>query len=199
MKQLIFDVETQKTFDQVGGYYPEKLGVSFIGAIERDGLPEKGDVSIIKHQIFEKDIKSFLPLLEQVDVVIGFNSDGFDLPTLTPYYSGDVTLLPSLDLMDRIKKSCGRRIGLNALATQTLGAQKSGNGLDAIDYFNKGEWEKLAKYCMQDVELTLQLYDYGRQHGHVKFLNKWNNLTQVDVDFNFIPPAKSAAVQLGLL
>jgi hypothetical protein len=29
MKQLILDVETQKIFDQVGGYHPEKLGVSF--------------------------------------------------------------------------------------------------------------------------------------------------------------------------
>ncbi len=52
MKQIILDVETIKTFDQVGGFHPEKLGISFVGVIERDGFEGKGK----EYRYFEKDI-----------------------------------------------------------------------------------------------------------------------------------------------
>jgi DEAD/DEAH box helicase domain-containing protein len=198
MNQIIFDVETKKTFDAVGGYYPEKLGISFVGVIERVGFPDTSVTKEIHHQLFEPDLEKLWPLLESADVIIGFNSDGFDLPALTPYYSGDITILPSLDLLSRIKDSAGHRISLDAVAEVTLGVQKSGHGLDAIQYFHNQEWDKLAGYCMKDVEITKNLYDYGRTHQHVKFKNKWNNLIQVDVDFSFTPPT-AVGYQMSLV
>ena len=196
MKQIIFDVETKLTFDAVGGHYPEKLGISFLGAIERDGLPETGVIKEVRHEIFEKDIASFMSKLEEADVVIGYNSDGFDLPTLIPYYTGDIKKIPSLDLLDRIRKSLGHRLSLDAVASQTLGTKKIGHGLDAITYYQTKQWDKLAAYCMKDVEITMQLYDYGRQHGSIKFLNKWNNPMEEEVDFSFTVE-KPAAVQMS--
>ena len=185
MKQIIFDVETKRTFDQVGGHFPEKLGISFLGAIERDGFPEKGSVSEIYHEIFEADLEAFFPVLEAADVIIGYNSDGFDMLTLVPYYTGDVLKFPSLDLMARIKDSIGRRISLDAVAGETIGSKKIGHGLDAIKYFENKEFDKLAKYCMKDVEITRDLYDFGRQQGLIKYKNKWNNLLEAEVDFSF--------------
>jgi DEAD/DEAH box helicase domain-containing protein len=187
MKQIILDVETKLSFDTVGGYYPEKLGISFVGVIERHGLPEEGNVRESEYQLFESDLDQLWPLIESSDVVIGYNSDGFDLPALAPYYPGDITTFPSLDLMARIKNSLGRRISLDAIAQQTLGTKKSGDGLAAIAYYQNGELDKLAKYCMQDVALTRDIYDFGRRKGYVSYLNKWNNPHHIDVDFSFIP------------
>lgn len=198
MKQVIFDVETKLTFDAVGGYYPEKLGISFIGAIERDGFPEEEGMVETEHRFFEQDLEAFWPVLESADVIIGFNSDGFDLPTLIPYYRGNIRKLPSLDLLARVKASINRRISLDSLAKQTLGTKKSGNGLDAIKYFQEKQWEKLAHYCMKDVAITRDLYDYGRVNGKILYLNHWNNVVDAPVDFSFAVKPKTG-VQMSLL
>jgi DEAD/DEAH box helicase domain-containing protein len=196
--QLIFDVETQKTFDDVGGYFPEKLGISFIGAIERFGYPGEPDCHEISHELFEEEISKLFPILESVDVIVGFNSDGFDLPAVSAYYSGDLKKLPSLDLLTQIKLAAGHRVSLDAVAQHTLGTRKSGHGLDAITWYQNGELEKIRHYCMKDVEITRDLFDYGRVNGKVKFLNHWNNPVEIAVDF--IPKIKpSTGTQLGLL
>lgn len=197
MKQIILDVETKRSFDEVGGYYPEKLGVSFVGAIQRSGLPEKGRVEETAHELFEDDLDRLWPLLETADVIVGFNTIGFDLPTFKPYYSGDLEALPNLDLLVRVKDSTGHRVRLDDIAKSTLGTQKSGHGLDAIAYYQNQEWNKLAKYCMQDVKITRDIYDFGRQKGFVKFKNKWNTVLEVKVDFTFTP--KDPNVQMTLV
>jgi DEAD/DEAH box helicase domain-containing protein len=199
MNQLILDVETQKIFDQVGGYFPEKLGISFCGAILRQGFPEKGRVKETRYELFEKDLSQLWPVMEQADVIIGFNTNGFDLPALSPYYPGDITKLPSLDLLDIIKNTYGRRISLDSIAKTTLKSHKSGSGLDAITYYENQEFDKLASYCMKDVEITRDVYDYGRQHKKILFLNHWNNLVELPVNFEFNPQVDAADLQLTLV
>jgi len=194
MRQVFFDVETKQTFEQVGGYFPEKLGVSFVGLCVREGLSGPGKML----SFFEEDLADIFPILEQADVVIGFNSEGFDLPALAPHYSGSVAKLPSLDLMARIKNSVGHRIGLQAVAQATLGIGKSGNGLDAIKYYKEGNRQALEKYCLQDVVVTRDVYDYGLKKGLIKFKNKWNRLVECQVDFSFIP-SKDNGVQMSLI
>ncbi len=194
MLQLILDVETKKAFDEVGGFFPDKLGVSFVGVCVRETNSGQGEM----HSFFEKDLPDLFPLLEKADVVIGFNIDGFDMQTLVPYYKGDITKIPTLDVMTRIKKSIGHRIGLDAVAKETLGIGKSGDGLDAIKYFNSKNWEALKKYCLQDVAVTRDIYDFGLNKGTVKFRNKWNRLIECPVDFSFTP-SKDAGIQMSLL
>jgi len=194
MLQLILDVETQKTFDEVGGYFPEKLGISFVGVCAREGFAGKGEML----SFFEKDLPALFGLLEKADVVIGFNIDNFDMPTFTPYYSGDISSIPTLDILTRIKDSAGHRIKLDAVAKETLGVGKSGDGLDAIKYFQTQQWDKLEKYCLQDVAVTRDIYDIGMQKGVVKFKNKWNRLVECPVDFSFTAK-KNAGVQMSLI
>ena len=74
MLELILDVETKQIFDDVGGYFPEKLGISFVGVCVRENRSSKG----VMQSYFEKDLPKLFPLLEQADVVVGFNIDGFD-------------------------------------------------------------------------------------------------------------------------
>ena len=193
MLQVILDVETKKTFDEVGGYFPEKLGISFVGVCIREGFTGKGEM----RSYWEKDLPDLFPLLEKADVVIGFNIDGFDMPTFTNYYSAEISKIPTLDVMNRIKDSVGHRIGLDAVAQETLGIGKTGDGLDAIKYYQNQQWEELEKYCIQDVAVTRDVYDYGLQKGTVKFRNRWNRLIEAPVDFSFTPQ-KDAGLQQSL-
>lgn len=194
MLQLILDVETKKTFDEVGGYFPERLGISFVGVCVREGYNGKGEMQ----GYFEEDLPKLFPLLEQADVIVGFNIDGFDMPTFTDYYKGDISRIPTLDLMGRIKASAGHRIGLDAVAQETLGIGKTGDGLDAIKYYQTGQLDRLRDYCLQDVAVTRDVYDFGLQKGFVKFKNKWNRLIECSVDFTFTPKDTSG-VQMSLL
>lgn len=193
MLEVILDVETKKTFEEVGGFFPDRLGISFVGVCVRDGYG-KGEMQ----SYFEQDLPKLFPLLERADVVIGFNIDGFDMPTFTNYYNGDISKIPTLDLLTRIKDSAGHRIGLDAVAQETLGMGKTGDGLDAIKYYRAQQWDKLEKYCIQDVAVTRDIYDFGLKKGQVKFRNKWNRLIECSVDFSFTPQ-KDAGVQMSLL
>lgn len=194
MLQVILDVETKKTFEEVGGYFPDRLGISFVGVCVREGLTGKGEMQ----SYFEKDLPNLFPLLEKADVVIGFNVDNFDMQTFIPYYKADISRIQTLDVLTRIKDSAGHRIGLDAVAQETLGIGKTGDGLDAIKYFKNKEWDKLEKYCIQDVAVTRDVYDFGLKKGHVKFKNKWNRLVECPVDFSFTPK-KDAGVQMSLI
>ena len=194
MLQVILDVETKKTFDEVGGFFPDRLGISFVGVCVREGLSGAG----VMQSYWEKDLPQLFELLEKADVVIGFNVDNFDMQTFVPYYKADITRIPTLDIMLKIKDSVGHRIGLNAVAQETLGIGKSGDGLDAIKYYNTQQWDKLEKYCLQDVTVTRDIYDYGLQKGHVKFKNKWNRLIEAPIDFSFVPQ-KDAGIQMSLI
>ena len=194
MRQVILDVETQKSFDQVGGYFPDRLGISFVGVCVRDGFSGKGEML----RFFEQDLPKLWPVIEQADVLVGFNILGFDVETLRPYYSGSVASWPVLDLLDRLKDSTGHRVSLDSIASQTLGTKKSGNGLDALKYYAHKEFDKLAEYCLKDVEITRDVYDFGRTKGLVKFLNKWNRLIEAPVDFSFTSK-KNNGTQMTLM
>ncbi len=194
MLELVLDVETKKTFDDVGGYFPEKLGISFVGACLRENGNKNGQLL----SFFEDDLKKLFPLIEKADVVIGFNIDGFDMPTLSAYYQADIKKIPTLDLMARIKNSVGHRISLDAVAQETLGSGKIGDGLDAIRYYHNGDLGALEKYCLEDVKITRDIYDYGLKNGLVKFRNKWNRLIKAPVDFTFVAQ-KANGTQMSLI
>jgi len=117
---------------------------------------------------------------------------------LKPYYGGDIRQFPTLDLMLKFKEKVGHRISLDALAGETLGRRKSGNGMDAIRYYAQGKLDELAKYCMKDVEITRDIYDYGRINGKLKFKNKWNEAAEAEVNFGFVPP-EAGVVQMSLV
>lgn len=194
MRQVIYDVETQKSFDEVGGYFPQQLGVSFVGVCIRDGWEGPGEFK----GFFEKDLVKLWPLLETADVVVGFNNLNFDNETLRPYYSGNPDEWNSLDLMLRFKEATGHRISLDAIAQETCGVGKSGNGLDALRYYKNNQLRELAKYCLQDVAVTRDVYDYGRRHHSVKFVNKWNRKIETPINFEYQPEGLGG-VQMALV
>lgn len=165
----IFDIETQYAFDEVGG--PQNLHllkVSLVGAYSYK------DQSFLTFE--EKELKALEEIFLKADKLIGFNSKYFDIAVLQPYFSFDLKKIPHTDIMEDITNFVGHRVSLNSVAGATLGGiQKSGFGLDAIKYFREGNIEALKKYCLDDVKITRDIYEYGKQNGKVFFESKFNN------------------------
>ena len=118
---------------------------------------------------FKEELHKLWPVLERADVLIGFNSDTFDIPLLNRYYPGDLLHMRSLDLLSEVAKVLGRRVRLQALAEATLGKGKSGDGLKAGQWWKEGKKDKVREYCIEDVRLTRELYDYALAHGVLKY------------------------------
>lgn len=118
---------------------------------------------------FREDLPKLWRVLEHADMLIGFNSDAFDIPLLNRYYPGNLSHIRSLDLLSEVQKVLGRRIRLQSLAEATLGRGKSGDGLKAGEWWKEGRKDEVAKYCIEDVRLTRELYDYALKHGILKY------------------------------
>ena len=118
---------------------------------------------------FREDLPKLWPLLERADMLIGFNSDVFDIPLLNRYYPGSLSHIRSLDLLAEVQKVLGRRIRLQSLAEATLGRGKKGDGLKAGEWWKEGKKNKVAEYCIEDVRLTRELYDYALTNGVLKY------------------------------
>ena len=113
----------------------------------------------------KEELPKLWPIIEHADVLIGFNSDSFDIPLLNRYYPGDLAHMPSLDLLVEVQKVLGRRIRLQSLAEATLGRGKSGDGLKAGVWWREGKHDLVREYCIEDVRITRELYDYALEHG----------------------------------
>lgn len=190
MKIVVLDIETQKSFNEVKNNNPKLLKVSFAGILQK--FNEKEEYLGFE----EKEIAKLWPILEQAELIVGFNLKSFDFPVLSYYYPGDFSLFPALDILEVFEKKTGHRISLNQLAKATLNIQKIGTGLAALDLFKQGKMSELKKYCLHDVKLTHDLYDYARKFGHLKYFDHWNNLRKIEVDFRTID--KQAKVQMTL-
>ena len=161
MKKIVFDIETSNIFQDVASNDPVALDMSVCCIY---------DYETDKYSSYTKEtLNELWPIFEKADMLIGFNSDHFDIPILNKYYSGDLTKIKSLDLLKEIKNSLGRRIKLDTIAEATLGKNKSGHGLEAVVWWRNGEKQKVIDYCMQDVKITKEVYEYALKNQLLKY------------------------------
>ena len=161
MRYIVFDLETQNIFSEVGSSDPTALDISV--ATVYDSETDKYTTVTID------EIDTLWPIIEQADALVGYNSNHFDIPLLNKYYPGDLTQIKSIDLLEDIKESLGRRLRLDSVASATVGAKKSADGLQAVRWWRDGKIDEIKKYCEQDVKVTKKVFDYAREHGHIKF------------------------------
>ena len=167
MNKIVLDLETQKTFEEVNGRQMHLLKISVVGVYH---------YTKDKYMTFEeKEICVLEEILKSADLVIGFNIKRFDFPVLEPYLSIQARKLPALDIMEEITRVVGHRVSLNSVAQATLGMEKSGSGLEAVRLFREGRIEALKKYCLDDVRITKELYEYGQKHGQLSFTSKYGS------------------------
>jgi DEAD/DEAH box helicase domain-containing protein len=160
MRKIVFDIETDGIITTVGSkeVFPN-MHVVCIYDSETD-----------KYSSYtQEQLKDLWPILEKADLLIGYNSDSFDIPILNRYYSGDLSKLASLDLLDEIKKTLGRRLKMDSVAEATLGRKKTGHGLEAIEWWKQGRCDDVIKYCIEDVRITKDIYDYAVKNGVLKY------------------------------
>ncbi len=161
MRKIVFDIETKNTFQEVGSNRSEDLDISLLVIYD---YKQKEYLTFT-----EENMAELWLILEDTDLLIGYNSDHFDIPLLNKYYPGDLTAVGSLDLLKEIRKSLGKGIRLDNVAEATIGVGKSGHGLQAIEWWKAGEIEKIEKYCKDDVKVTKDIYEYALKHKHLKY------------------------------
>ena len=160
---LVFDVETKKSFADVGGKENLKqLGVAVVGVYSY--------AADLFYALEEHELARLGEALAGAERLVGFNIRQFDIPVLEPYLGS--AAFRHLALTDIFEDACnflGHRVGLDGVAKATLHEGKSGHGLEALEWFKEGRVEEVKKYCLDDVRLTRDLYEYGKQNGHVLF------------------------------
>ncbi len=161
MRKITFDIET--TSASPGRIDPSEMELALIGI--HDSETDSFD------SFTKEELPRLWPLLERADLLIGYNSDHFDIPILNKYYAGDLTKIRSLDLLVEIRSSLGRRLKLDSVAEATLGKKKTGSGLDALEWWKKGDIEKVRAYCLNDVKITKEIYDFARANGFVQYMD----------------------------
>jgi DEAD/DEAH box helicase domain-containing protein len=162
---VYFDLETQKSAAEVGGWHNKKamkmsLGVTYSTA--------RGTYEIYR----EEDVEKLIQELQRADRVIGYNVVDFDFEVLAPYSVFDLSQVPVLDLMQDVEKVIGARVGLDALSEQTLGCGKTADGMEALKWYREGRMKEIATYCCYDVKATRLVHEFGAQYGCVFYFSK---------------------------
>jgi len=184
MRYIIFDLETQNIFQDVGSNDPTALDIS-VGTFYDSSTDKYTTVTV-------DELSQVWPMLEHADALVGYNSNHFDIPLLNKYYPGDLGTIKSIDLLEEIRKSLGRRLRLDSVAEATVGAKKSAHGLQAVRWWKEGKIEEIKKYCEQDVKVTKKVFDYALQNGHIKFKDGRNKV-EVKLDTSdWLVPEESA-------
>ncbi|HEY4517902.1 MAG TPA: ribonuclease H-like domain-containing protein [Candidatus Paceibacterota bacterium] len=160
MRKVVFDIETRNDFGN-SSFDPAKLDISMVCVYDSG--------TGTYDSFLEGELSRLWPIIEQADMLIGYNSDHFDIPLLNRYYPGDLSRIKSLDLLKEVKNALGRRLRLDGIAEATLGKHKIGHGADAVRWWREGEIEKIRAYCLEDVKLTKELYEYALQNGKLKY------------------------------
>ena len=177
MKNIVyFDLETQQSADEVGGWgkisaMKMSIGVTYSTA--------RGDYLIYG----ERDVENLIRELQRADLVVGFNVLRFDYEVLHGYTSMDLTQVPTLDMLVYLSEKLGHRLSLDSIATATFGLEKTAEGLQAIQWFKEGKLAEIAEYCCFDVKLTKLVHEYGATQRQLHYNNRFGRKLTVPVDW----------------
>jgi DEAD/DEAH box helicase domain-containing protein len=117
----------------------------------------------------QEELPKLWPILERADMIVGYNSDHFDIPILNKYYTGDLSTIKSIDLLAEVKNVLGHRLKLDSIAEATLGRKKTASGMDAVKWWAEGQYEKVIKYCIEDVRITRDIYEYALKNKKLHY------------------------------
>ena len=173
---LYFDLETQKSADEVGGWGNiSKMGMS-VGVTYSTA---RGDYKIYG----EPQVNDLIAELQRADLVVGFNNLRFDYEVLHGYSALDLTQIPTLDMLVVLSEKLGHRLSLDSIATATFGVEKTAEGLQAIRWFKEGKLAEIAEYCCYDVKITKLVHEYGAAQRQLHYTNRFGKKLTVPVSW----------------
>ncbi len=174
---VYFDLETQRTANDAGGWGKKsEMGMS-LGVTYSTKLGE--------YRIYsESRVNELVDQLIRADLVVGFNVINFDYAVLMAYTAYDLPhLCPTLDMLLEIEKKLGHRLGLDAVASASLGVGKTGDGLDAIRWWREGKLLEIAEYCCFDVKCTKLVHEFGLTNKRLFYDDRFQQRRSVDVNW----------------
>lgn len=186
---LVYDLETKESFSEVGGRDPRKLTISMLGAYSYS----EGTLL----SFTEDELPAFWRRLESCSLLVGFNNKGFDDQVVSTYFP-EISKVPSFDILEEVHKQLGFRVKLDNLAQATLGTAKSGDGLRAIQLYREGKIEELRSYCLDDVKITQDIFEYGQRNGQL-YYQDFQGKKAFPVNFNQqAAPVENGPLNLSL-
>jgi DEAD/DEAH box helicase domain-containing protein len=177
MKNIVyFDLETQKSADEVGGWNRVRdmgmsVGVTYSTA--------RGEYSIYR----ENQVEDLIRELWRADLVVGFNNLRFDYEVLHGYTMLDLTQIPTLDMLIDVQKVVNHRLSLDAIAGTTLGVEKTSEGMQAIQWWRQGKLMEIAEYCCYDVKITRLVHEFGRDNKKLFYKNRFGSTLMAEVSW----------------
>jgi DEAD/DEAH box helicase domain-containing protein len=173
---MVFDLETQRSFQDVGGRdQMHRLGMSVgvVYSFEDDRF----------HAFGEERVGELVAMLQRAELVVGYNLLGFDYRVLQGYQQTSWDTVPTLDLMVDLQQRLGFRPKLDSVLLATLGHPKTADGLQALAWFKEGRLDLIEQYCIDDVRLTRDLYLFGKRNRHVLVSRSSGHSEQVAIDW----------------
>jgi DEAD/DEAH box helicase domain-containing protein len=171
---VYFDLETQKSADEVGGWHRIRdmrmsIGVTF--STSRGGYRIYG----------EREVDDLVRELQRADLVVGFNNIRFDYEVLHGYTVLDLRQLPTLDMLVELQKTLQHRLSLDSIASATLGVEKTSEGMQALEWFKAGKLVEIAEYCCYDVKVTRLVHEFGSLNRQLFYKNRFGAKLKVGV------------------
>lgn len=173
---VYFDLETQKSASEVGGWGNSHLMKLSVGVVWDS---KAGNY----FTYLENDAPKLVEKLKSADLVVGFNVIGFDYSVLQPYSTFDLHEINTFDMLVDVHKKLGFRLSLNHIAQHTLKAEKSADGLLALQWFKEGKMDKIIEYCIKDVEITRDLFLFGEKNGYIFYEGRDKSIQKLSVDW----------------
>ncbi|MEX0595285.1 MAG: ribonuclease H-like domain-containing protein [Candidatus Paceibacterota bacterium] len=172
---LVFDIETIGNISSPN--FVDEMQITVVGVYNYNTDEYK--------TYFLEELSELESDLKQAHLLVGFNNDHFDTPILNKYYQFDLFSIASFDILREFKANTGKRLGLDAIASMTLGANKSGTGFNAINLYQEGKLQELADYCLNDVKLTKDIFEYCITKQHLIYPSRdgWLRL-KVDMKYD---------------
>lgn len=177
MDIVYFDLETQRTANDVGGWdRKNRMGMS-VGVIYSTA---NGTYEIFP----ESRADDLVARLRKADLVVGYNIVSFDYEVLMAYTILDLPhYLPTLDLLEHVEHASGHRLKLEEVAQGTLGVGKVAEGLDAIRWWREGKVMEIAEYCCFDVKVTRLVHEHGARHGELFYADRFGRKQRMEISW----------------
>src|SRR6267154_3096585 len=171
---VYFDLETQKSAEEVGGWDKISLMGMSVGVTYSTA---RGGYAIYG----EKQVNELIKDLQRADLIVGFNHLRFDYEVLHGYTTLDLRQLPTLDMLVELQNKLQHRLSLDSIATATFGVEKTAEGLEAIQWFRQGKLLEIAEYCCYDVKITRLVHEYGVQNRQLHYHDRFGKKLTVPV------------------
>ena len=172
-KIAVFDAEIKKPIEDCsrGWKSHDEMGVSCLVVF---------DYETMRYRVFDDhNMNECLNILYGHDVVVGFNTVGFDWKLINATYnnnqerrSRDFDILREIWISigadpDHFRPETHGGYKLDDVARETIGLMKSGDGAKAPRLYQQGKIAELIDYCVQDVKIEKELFEFVAHFGYV--------------------------------